>query len=630
LKIKIRKIKDRKVKPRKIKIKKIKIKKVKTRRVKFGNVAILGVIIILVVTTILVLSNRRTINNNTTLVVDYTDSNDMESDIIKMTQLSLLTTDKTGNIVYDGESSDISLNYDSSDDTTKVTIKLNSKLKFSDGVNLTADDVIFSYYWLLEEKSNVDCAFAKLPLVGLDEYTYNSSNVEQILTAARAELDKPSDSTKILIANNVVAPFLTSQLEWVRSLYGLTQYADLTSKYPVAKDLFAYLYAPKNTYNSVPHDEAQVLAEVISEFGYDYDSLGYAYTGDYDYFLKDALFQAVEVVSHNTDRGDYVSEVSGIKKINDTDVEITIKGFDSSYIYDVCDIYVLPKHKYNSVSQVGDTIDCSVGAGKYTVTERNDIGANLITNPRYYGTKPLNRNVRVESNKIVENSYVLSYNTNAYCYVGFNVNNVNVNKSPISEESCELRSNLSKAFTQDFPSDIKFSPAEYTIYICADGTGNHPAMDAIKEAVKRLATYQVKLNIIDVADENVMWEAVNSGKAQMWCGVWNEKLTPQFAQKYKNSSINSYNASYNPYKINSADLDSLINDYNISKDKKSLDEKYTQIKSKVTEYAIEQILYNKSKTIYISPMPKNAENVFKNVNNNYDWINEMGNIKIIN
>jgi len=630
LKITIRKIWNRKIKSRKSKNAKEKIAKIKNKKITIRNFVVLGIGIVLVVSTIYILENRRKINNYTTLVVDYTDSSEMESDIVKMTQLSLLTTDKNGDIVYNGAASDISLKYDSSSDTTKVVINLSSKLSFSDGVKLTADDVVFSYYWLLDETGNRDSAVANLPIVGLEEYTYNSSNVEQILTAARAELDKPTDSTKTLIAKNVIAPFLTSQLEWVRTLYGVSEYADLTSKYPVAKDLFAYLYAPKEKYNSATHDEAAVLAEVISEYGYDYDSLGYAYTGDYDYFKKDALLQAIEVVSKTTNRGDSVSQVSGIKQVSDTSVEITIKGFDSSYIYDVCDIFVLPKHMYNSTLEVGSSIDCAVGAGKYTVSERTDNAVSLIANPKFYGTKPLNLNVRLDCSKIAENSYKLSYNTNAYGYVGFNVNNVNVNGDPLSKESCELRSNLSKAFTQDLPSDIVLSPAEYTIYIGADGTGNHPAMEAIKQAVTRLAVYHIKLNIKDVVDENVMWEAIDSGKAQMWCGVWNEKLTPQFTQKYYSTSINSHNASYNPYKIISADLDALIDEYNICKDKTDLRTKYEQIKSEIASYSIEQVLYNKSKTVYFSPMPKNAEKVFKNVNNKYDWINEIGNIKIVN
>ena len=619
-----------KITTEKISNKKPKNRKVKNSKIEIRDIIKLSIGIILVVCIIFMVANRRKINKEIPLVVDYTESTDMESDIVKMTQLSLLTTDKNGDVVYDGVASDISLNYDSSSDTTKVLIKLNSKLAFSDGVKLTADDVIFSYYWLLDESVNSDSAFANLPIVGLDEYTYNSSNVEQILTAANAELDKPTDSTKTLIADKVIAPFLTSQLEWVRSLYGVSEYADLTGKYPVAKDLFAYLYAPKAEYNSATHDEAAVLAEVISEYGYDYNSLGFAYTGDYNYFKKDAILQAVEVVSQNTDRGNQVTQVSGIKKVSDTSVEITIKGFDSSFIYDVCDIYVLPKHKYNNTLEVGSTIDCTIGAGKYIVSERNDNAVNLIANSNYTGTKPLNTNLRLDCNKITKVSSMLSFNTRAYCYVGFNVNNVNVNGDPLSKESCDLRSNLSKAFIQDLPSDVTFSPAEYTIYIDADGTGNHPAMDAIKGAVARLATYKVKLTIKDVSDEGVMWEAVNSGKAQMWCSVWNEKLTPQFTQKYGSTSINSYNASYNPFKIASTELDSMIDDYNVCKDKASLSTIYTQIKSKIESYAIEQVLYQKTKTIYLSPTPKNAANVFKNVNDKYDWTNELCNIRIVN
>lgn len=606
-------------------------------RVDRKKVIVAGTIAVLIIAAVTgfvaVSGNSRKINSQIPMVVNYTDTEQMKNDLMKLTQLSLLTTDEQGDIIYKGTAADIEQKYYSADDITKITIKLSSKLKFSDGDDLTADDLVFSYYWLLNEESNRNSAVASLPLTGLDEYRFDSANASSMLPAARTELENPSDATKTLIADNVIKPFLTSQLEWAKSLYASGEDVELTGKFASAKDLFANLYAPKAKYNSLNDDETAVLAEVISEYGCDYDSLGYAYAGDYDYFENQALKQAFVTVSKSMDKGASVSKVSGIKKTSDSTVEITIKGYDASYVYDVCDIYIIPKHKYESTANVGKSIDYTIGAGMYTVKEISENEVKLIANSKYCGIEPLNTNLtitnNVDSNNVASNNaYTLSYETNSYCYVGFNVNTVNVNKEPLSQASCELRKNISKAFTGDSIADVKMNAAEYTIYIDADGIGNHPAMATVNEAIVKLAAAGIKLNVIDTSDESVMWEAVNSGKAQMWCGVWNEKRTPEFEQKYSSASINSYNASYNPYKINSPELDTMIKDYNLCKDNSKLSTKYTQMKSKIDAYAIEQILYKKTKTVSISPEPLNASSVFEKVSSNYDWINEIGNIKI--
>lgn len=610
----------------------------RVRKLRYRSAIAGGMVLILVVVGTAVLVNvfgkkQRKINNEIPLAVAYANRTEMENDIVELTQMSLLQTDTKGEVVYDQTGVDLNQEYDSEKDMTKITINLKSNLKFSDGEELTADDVIFSYYWLLDEKANRDSAVANMPIEGLNEYKYGSSNSDDILAAAKTELENPTDSTKSLIADKVIAPFLTSQLEWVKTLYGNTKYATLTSQYPQAKDLFAYLYAPKEKYKSSNHDEASVLAEIISEYGCDYGSLGYAYKGDYEYFEEDAQKQAFEIVSQNMDKGNSVSEVSGIKKINSTKVEITVNGYDASYLYDISDIYIIPKHKYASTAEVGDHIDCSTGAGMYTLTNQSDEEASLTANPEYCGEKPLNTNVTLTCGKEQQqDAYALAYNTNAYAYIGVNPNTMNVNGDALSQESCDLRKNILKAFTGEELSDLSGmagQTGEYAIYIGADGTGNHPAMETIKKAAEKLAAVGIKLNIIDTADENVMWEAVKSGKAQMWCGVWNEKLTPQFTQKYHSSKINGNDASCNPYKLNSPELDAMIEDYNSCTKKEKLPDKSAQIRSKIDSYGIEQSLYHKSKTVYLSPAPKNSDIVFENVNENYDWIHQIGNIQII-
>ena len=83
-----------------------------------------------------------------------------DMDVAAMTQISLMTTDRVGAIVFnaiDGEThsyngvdylykgaADIDVDYDEASDTTKYTARLRVGMKFSDGEPVTADDVIFT------------------------------------------------------------------------------------------------------------------------------------------------------------------------------------------------------------------------------------------------------------------------------------------------------------------------------------------------------------------------------------------------------------------------------------------------------------------------------------------------------
>ncbi|MDY6873567.1 MAG: ABC transporter substrate-binding protein, partial [Chloroflexota bacterium] len=89
-----------------------------------------------------------------------------DADVVSMTQIALLTTDRVGGIVHnaiEGETrnyngtdylykgpAQTSVDYDPETDTTKYTAKLRVGMQFSDGTPVTADDVIFTYYTFLD------------------------------------------------------------------------------------------------------------------------------------------------------------------------------------------------------------------------------------------------------------------------------------------------------------------------------------------------------------------------------------------------------------------------------------------------------------------------------------------------
>ena len=68
--------------------------------------------------------------------------------------------------------------YDEETDTTKYTAKLRVGMKFSDGVEVTADDIIFTYYTFLDPSYIGSTSLASFDIVGLKDYqTQTTSEV---------------------------------------------------------------------------------------------------------------------------------------------------------------------------------------------------------------------------------------------------------------------------------------------------------------------------------------------------------------------------------------------------------------------------------------------------------------------
>lgn len=115
----------------------------------------------------------------------FTAESENDLAVVEITCAKLLTTDRSGAIVYnaaegetvflDGKTNmykgiaSLSINRDS-EDKTVYTWKLREDLKFSDGHPLTADDVIFTYYTLLDPKYDGPSKLSSVDIVGLQEY----------------------------------------------------------------------------------------------------------------------------------------------------------------------------------------------------------------------------------------------------------------------------------------------------------------------------------------------------------------------------------------------------------------------------------------------------------------------------
>ncbi len=105
---------------------------------------------------------------------------------MEMTQLVMMTTDRVGGIVFnaiEGETiayngtdytytgpCDIAVNYDEATDITTYTVKLKEGVLFSDGVEATADDIIFTYYVYADPSYVGSTTLSSYNIIGLKNY----------------------------------------------------------------------------------------------------------------------------------------------------------------------------------------------------------------------------------------------------------------------------------------------------------------------------------------------------------------------------------------------------------------------------------------------------------------------------
>jgi len=331
-----------------------------------------------------------------------------DQDVASMTQISLLTTDRTGGIIFnaiEGETvayngtdylykgaADTSVNYDAASDTTTYTARLRVGMKFSDGVPVTADDVIFTYYTFLDPSYVGSTTLGSYDIIGLKDYqTQTTSDVfDKYAAMADAILAAGSDhvwaSTDAWTQEQQDDFWAKLKEEWMRDVQSIVD--TVNSKY-----LDAY---GKDTMGMEPaeisaNDGLKVafgmalwgfgtvadgkLTTAVSGTEYDlvntfptvedyYNETVLAYGGDPVEYASVESPNGVDVYGNVKSAfigywgpkdeamgGQGVPNIAGIKKLDDYTVEVTVKGYSAPAIYSILGVNVTPLHYYGDVAK---------------------------------------------------------------------------------------------------------------------------------------------------------------------------------------------------------------------------------------------------------------------------------------
>lgn len=472
--------------------------------------------------------------NTTPLVVGYSPFSSKFSpffadtaydmDAVSMTQVSLLTTDRTGAIVYnaiEGEKhsyngkeytykgvADVKVNFNKDTNKTVYNFKIRNDVKFSDGHVMDADDIIFTYYVLSDPTYNGSSTLYSTPIEGMQSYRTQTSDeiytkfnelFGKIYAAGSAHTWSSADAWT---QDQQTAAWKEIETAWKADVAALVPYVN--SKYAASYAEALMGFKPeelttdglKTAFAMVAwgYGEADLAAKtlVAGDKTFDLTSATLPTVDDFYGVLKaeygddvnaywatetqgngaaDVLATAREVFISTEgpkdpdSAGKTFPNISGIKKISQTEVEITVTGFDATAIYKLGGIQVAPMHYYGSESAydyaankfgftyknldgVRAKTTQPLGAGPYEMQKFENKTIFFKANQHYYKGEPLTTHVQFKESQDADKIPGVKGSTLDITDPSFNKEAISAIKA--SNTNGELTGNVISTATVDF------------------------------------------------------------------------------------------------------------------------------------------------------------------------------------
>ena len=207
-------------------------------------------------------------------------TNDYENQVMSMVFDGLLSTDREGSVVLKGIEGDVrpynGTDYtyygvadceivENEDGTVDYNITMKPGVKFSDGVEMTIDDVIFSYYVLLDPTYDGVSTLYSIPIKGLEAYRSGMDSRMNLILAAGPDGYTATDFYTEDQYNTFWAAFNAAGVKFAQEILDYV----VASDYAAATDSVA---AQAANWGFELADEATVedfWAAIVAAYGYD-------------------------------------------------------------------------------------------------------------------------------------------------------------------------------------------------------------------------------------------------------------------------------------------------------------------------------------------------------------------------
>ena len=426
-----------------------------------------------------------------------------DQDVASMTQLSLLGTDREGNVVMNGIEGETrtynGTDYlytgiadlvitENDDGTVDYDFTMRDDIVFSDGTPMTADDVIFTLYVLSDPTYTGSSTFYAQPILGMEEYRSGMDTLFNLLVAAGPDNTDftywtEDQQTAFWADIDQAGEKFAQEIVDYCAAYGATNVAE-----------GAALWG----YDGLAEDAtaADFWAAIVEAYGGDIATASDTETAGSSIY---DLMENYDAYSVGVAVGTGAANIAGIQKTGDYSIRITLTKVDATAIYQLAQT-VTPLHYYGDpalydydnnmfgfvkgdLSGVHAKDTEPLGAGPYVFKGYENGVVSFEANENYFKGCPKTKYVKFQetaesdkltglttglfditdpsfTNDVVDGIKAANSNgelvgdvvtTNSvdnlgYGYIGINADTVNVGGDPGSEASKDLRKALATLF----------------------------------------------------------------------------------------------------------------------------------------------------------------------------------------
>ena len=432
-----------------------------------------------------------------------------DQDVYAMTQIGLLTSDRTGAIILKGiEGETIEYNgtpytyygpanltiTENADGTVYYDFELRDDITFSDGEKLTIDDVIFSMYVLCDPTYDGNSTLYAQPILGMEEYRAGMTTLAKALVAAGREntdFTNWTEEQQTKFWDNIdkaLVPFAQGIVDYCVE-GGIVEEGDVAG-------------ASANWGFSGTSETVEDFAMEIGEaYGWSFSAM------EAEVGLSDALADMMDADVYNDyptigiKTGESAPNIAGIQKTGDYSMRVVLTEVDAVAIYQL-GVTIAPMHYYGDaslydydnnsfgfpkgdLSSVRAKTTQPMGAGPYKFIKFENGVVNFEANEDYYLGAPKTKYVNFletlsdddKLNGVVTGTIDITdpsmsvdtaktitdknggegltgkvittdlVNNLGYGYIGMNANVMNVGGDPASDASKNLRKAFGTVFS---------------------------------------------------------------------------------------------------------------------------------------------------------------------------------------
>ena len=366
-------------------------------------------------------------NSDTPLVVGYSPFSSKfspffaetayDQDVASMTAISLLTSDRTGAIVYNGIEGE-TINYngtdytyygpadlvvtENADGTVYYDFTMRDDLVFSDGEPITIDDVIFSMYVLCDPTYDGASTLYAQPIEGMEEYRSGMDTRQNLILAAGPDAYAENEFYTEDQYNTFWAAFNAAGEKFAQEIIDYVVALGYAEEGNVAAAASAWGYELAEDATA-----ADFFAAIVDNYGYDLsdDGINAETAGtSISAFIEAELGDAADEYKAGVQTGESAANISGIQKTGDYSMRVVTTKVDATAIYQL-GVTIAPMHYYGDaslydydnnsfgftkgdLSSVRAKTTQPMGAGPYKFVKFENGVVNFEANDLYYQGAP--------------------------------------------------------------------------------------------------------------------------------------------------------------------------------------------------------------------------------------------------